>query len=155
MGDFSEHILFGLLTATLVGYLTKDLFSLTVSESIVSVLAIFVGSLTPDIDHKNSYIHRAAKALVALALAGVAFYLPANLGVKYLLAVSVFLLTHLLISNAKIRHRGFTHSISFCLIVGSIFTVVVVMSMGSAIPGLAFGLGLMSHLLLDGEFKLE
>lgn len=155
MGDFSEHVLFGLLTATAVAYLASDLFSLTVTESVVSVLAVFIGSLIPDIDHKKSYIHRAVKSVVSLALGALAFTLPSGIGMKYLLGLLVFLSVHLFVSDMKIRHRGFTHSLSFCMIAFSLFTIAVVLSMGSAVPGIAFGIGLFSHLMLDGEFKLE
>lgn len=155
MGDFSEHILFGLLTATAVAYIAGDIFSLTVAESAVSVLAVFVGSLIPDVDHKNSYIHRAIKSMLALALSGTAFLLPARIEMRFLISVLVFLSVHLFISKMKIRHRGFTHSVSFCMTAVSLFTIAVVLSMGSTIPGIAFGIGVFSHLLLDGEFKLE
>lgn len=155
MGDFSEHILFGLLTATAIAYIAGDIFSLTVAESVVSILAIFVGSLIPDIDHKNSYIHRAVRSMVALALASLAFLLPVGVEMRFLMAVFVFLSIHLFVSRMKIRHRGFTHSVSFCLTAVSLFTIAVVLSMGSAIPGIAFGIGVFSHLILDGEFKLE
>ena len=155
MGDFSEHILFGLLTATGIAYLAGDLFSLTLAESSVSVLSVFVGSLIPDIDHKNPYVHRAVKALIALALAGLVFLVPADIGIRFLFAVLAFLSVHIAVSKMKIRHRGFTHSISFSLTAVSLFTIAVVISMGSAIPGIAFGIGVFSHLLLDGEFKLE
>lgn len=155
MGDFSEHILFGLLTATGIAYLAGDLLSLTLAESAVSVMAVFIGSLIPDIDHKNSYIHRAVKAFLALALAGLAFLVPADVGVRFLMAVMAFLAVHATVSKMKIRHRGFTHSISFSLIAVSFFTIAAVLSMGSFIPGIAFGIGVLSHLLLDGEFKLE
>lgn len=155
MGDFSEHILFGLLTATAVAYLAGDLLSMTLAESAVSVLAVFVGSLIPDIDHKNSYVHRAVKSLVALALAALAFLVPAPMELRYLMAVLAFLSVHMAVSKMKIRHRGFTHSISFSMIAVSLFTIVTVLSMGSALPGIAFGIGVLSHLLLDGEFKIE
>lgn len=155
MGDFSEHVLFGLLTATGVAYLAGDLFSLTPAESAVSVLAVFVGSLIPDIDHRNSYVHRAVKSLVAIVAAAAAFFIPAPLQLRFLVAVLAFLTVHVTVSGMKIRHRGYTHSVSFSLIVASVFTIATVLSMGSAVPGIAFGIGLFSHLVLDGEFKLE
>lgn len=151
MGDFSEHVLFGFLTAAVVAYMAKDLFSLNIFESSVSVMAVLVGSIFPDIDHKNSYIHRSVKAFASILASMAVFLLPLELQLRYFLAVTVLVGVYYAISRLDIRHRGFAHSISFCTITASLFTIFTVLSMGSALPGIALGIGLLSHLLLDRE----
>lgn len=155
MGDFSEHVLFGLLTAVLIAFLTKDMFSFNPFESIASVTAVFVGSVLPDVDHKNSYVHRAVKSMVSLVAGSVAFFLPLPVVQKYLLYITILVTVYWGIGRMKIRHRGFTHSLSFCAIVVSMAVVASVISLGSPVPGVALGVGLFSHLLLDGEIKIE
>jgi inner membrane protein len=155
MGDFSEHILFGFLTAVLIAFLTKDMFSFNPFESIASVSAVFVGSVLPDIDHKNSYVHRAVKAVLSLVAASVAFFLPLSIVQSYGLYIVILVTVYWGIGMMKIRHRGFTHSLSFLAIVASIGIILSVLSLGSPLPGVALGIGLLSHLLLDGEIKIE
>jgi inner membrane protein len=155
MGDFSEHVLFGFLTAVLVAFLAKGLFTFNPFESIASVTAVFVGSVLPDVDHKNSYVHRAVKALISLVSASVAFFLPLPIVQKYLLYITILVTVYWGIGRMKIRHRGFTHSLSFCAIVVSLGVIAAVISLGSPLPGVALGIGLLSHLILDGEIKIE
>ncbi|MFT4892438.1 MAG: inner membrane protein [Candidatus Nanohaloarchaea archaeon] len=155
MGDFSEHVLFGLLTAVLIAFLTKDMFSFNPFESIASVTAVFVGSVLPDVDHKNSYVHRAVKSMVSLVAGSATFFLPLPVVQKYLLYITILVTVYWGIGRMKIRHRGFTHSLSFCAIAVSMAVVASVISLGSPVPGVALGVGLFSHLLLDGEIKIE
>lgn len=155
MGDFSEHVLFGFLTAVLVAFLAKGLFSFNPFESIASVTAVFVGSVLPDVDHKNSYVHRSVKAFVSLLAASVAFFLPLPVVRKYMLYVTIMVTVYWGIGRMKIRHRGFTHSLAFCAILGSLGVIASVLSLGSYLPGLALIIGLFSHLVLDGEIKIE
>lgn len=155
MGDFSEHVLFGFLTAVLVAFLAKDSLIYNPFESVAAVTAVFVGSVLPDIDHKNSYVHRAVKSLISLVSGSVAFFLPLPIAQKYFLYVSILVAVYWGIGKMKIRHRGFTHSLSFGAIVSSVAIIGSVMSLGSAIPGFAMGIGILSHLILDGEIKIE
>ncbi|PSG99114.1 MAG: hypothetical protein BRC29_03230 [Nanohaloarchaea archaeon SW_7_43_1] len=155
MGDFSEHVLFGFLTAVLIAFLTKNMFSFNPFESVASVIAVFMGSVLPDVDHKNSYVHRAAKAVVSLVSASVVFFLPVSVQYQYLLYVVILLSVYWSIGMMEIRHRGFTHSISFCAMTACTGATVSVLTLGSALPGVALGIGLLSHLILDEEFKMD
>lgn len=155
MGDFTEHIFFGLLIASLTAYFTDAWLQISVSETVVSVIAVIAGSVIPDIDHENSYVHRSVKAFASIS-AGliVAVLAEAAVHLKFLSGVVVFLATYLLVSALKPRHRSYFHTISFCVSAASIATLASIYLFSSPVPGVAFGVGTGSHLLLDGEFQL-
>ncbi|MFB6207816.1 MAG: metal-dependent hydrolase [Candidatus Nanohaloarchaea archaeon] len=156
MGDFTEHVLFGFLAAAIVSYFSKGWFEFRVYEMAAASLALIIGSILPDIDHKNSYVHRAAKAFLSLGLAlGVMLLVPLPVHLRFSLAAAVFLLVYVTVSHMKMRHRGFAHSVTFCLMVTAITVVGSAYAMYSPLPGIAAGIGMGSHLLLDGEFKFN
>ncbi|MFB6145647.1 MAG: metal-dependent hydrolase [Candidatus Nanohaloarchaea archaeon] len=156
MGDFTEHILFGFLSAAVISYFVKDSINMVPVESFLASIAIIVGSVLPDIDHKKAYVHRAVKAFVSLgAGAAMIVYLPLPVHLRFTLAAAVFLLIYITFSVIKIRHRGFTHSLTFLAIVASLGVIASVYTVYSVVPGIALGIGIFSHLVLDGEFKIE
>lgn len=156
MGDFSEHILFGFLSASVISYIVKGLLILQPSEALAASIAVVVGSILPDVDHKKSYVHRAVKAFTSIA-AGISavIFLPMPIHQRYVIAAMIFLAVYTSFSLVKIKHRGFTHTISFAAIVTSLAVITSVIFLYSIVPGIALGVGIGSHLLLDGEFKLE
>jgi len=156
MGDFSEHILFGFLSASVISYILKGLLVLQPTEALAASLAVVVGAILPDVDHKKSYVHRAVKAFTSIATGiSAVIFLQLPIHQRYVIAAMAFLAVYTSFSLVKIRHRGFTHSISFATIVTSIAVIASTYLLYSFVPGLALGVGLASHLLLDGEFKLE
>ena len=156
MGDFSEHILFGFLSASVISYILKGMLVLQPAEALAASVAVVVGAILPDVDHKKSYVHRAVKAFTSIA-AGVSavIFLPLPIHQRYVIAAMAFLAVYTSFSLVKIRHRGFTHSISFAAIVTSIGVIASTYLLYSFVPGVALGLGIASHLILDGEFKLK
>jgi inner membrane protein len=155
MGDFTEHVLFGFLTGALVSYFLKQNIALGAPEMAASTLAIVIGSVLPDIDHKNAYVHRAVKAFSSIG-AGVfaVVFLPFQIHYNFVVAAAAFLAVYIGFSRIKMEHRGFTHSLSFTAIVSSLAVISSVSLFGSPAPGVATGLGVLSHLALDWEFKL-
>lgn len=156
MGDFHEHVLFGFFTASAVSFLLRGYIALDNVELLLSVTMLVIGSVLPDIDHKNSYVHRAAKAFASVGSATLSLVLlPFPVHVNFVFAAAIFLLVYTSISSMKITHRGFTHSVGFCTVVASLTALASSYLYASAVPGLAVGLGIFSHLLLDREFKLS
>ncbi|MFB6215638.1 MAG: metal-dependent hydrolase, partial [Candidatus Aenigmatarchaeota archaeon] len=144
------------LSAAVISYFAKDSLNMVPVESFLASIAVIVGSILPDIDHKKAYVHRAVKSFISIGVgAATVVFLPLPIHIRFAIGAAVFLLIFLLFSLVKIRHRGFTHSLSFCVTVASIGVVASVYSVYSVIPGIALGLGILSHLILDGEFKLE
>lgn len=156
MGDFSEHILFGFLTAFIVFHFSSGFLNLTYPQVVASSVGLLAGSILPDIDHKNSRIHRSVRAAVSLG-AGLltGFTLSSALAERSVIFLFSSAVVYLSFSLVKIRHRGFTHSISFAVILMSLGVITSFYTVSSAVPGLALGTGLVSHLLLDTEFKLS
>ncbi|MFB6115618.1 MAG: metal-dependent hydrolase [Candidatus Nanohalobium sp.] len=155
MGDFKEHVLFGFLTASVVSFFLKGWINLGPAEIALSVTMLVVGSVLPDIDHKKAYVHRAAKAFASIGSSiAVLLLFPFPIHINFVFGAASFLLVYTSISSMRIKHRGFTHSLSFCTIVMSLAVIGSVYLYASAVPGIAVGLGVFSHLLLDREFKL-
>lgn len=156
MGDFKEHVIFGLLTAAAASYFLNDYLHLTQPEIIASSITIVIGSVLPDIDHNKAYVHRGAKAFASIGGAVLAvIYTPAPVHVGFALSAAVFLGVYIGFSSIKMKHRGFTHSLAFLLLT-SIATAAMSLSMvTSPVPGVALGLGIGSHLVLDQHFSLS
>lgn len=154
MGDFKEHVLFGLLTAAVLIYFLKEAISLTVLETLTGALAVFLGSILPDVDHKRSYVHRSVKAFTSIST-GIftAFLTPFDIHYRYLAGAVTFVTVYTLFSKIKMKHRGFTHTVTFVVITTSLGVILSTILLETALPGVALGVGLLSHLLLDREFK--
>lgn len=148
-------MLFGFLTAAMVSYFLKQNIALGFPEAVASSLAIVIGSVLPDIDHKKAYVHRAVKAFASIG-AGVfsVVFLPFRIHYNFVVAAAAFLSVYAGFSAISMEHRGFTHSLSFMAIVSSVSVISSVFILSSPAPGLAAGLGVLSHLVLDWEFKL-
>jgi membrane-bound metal-dependent hydrolase YbcI (DUF457 family) len=156
MGDFTEHVIFGLLSAAIVAFLLKGNMALTDMEIIASSIAVVIGSVLPDIDHQNAYVHRAVKAFSAIGAALLSIILlPFPVHVNFVMAAMIFIGVYIGFSKIKMKHRGFTHSIIFTVIVSSLSVVAAVILLSSPVPGIAVGLGIFSHLILDQHISLE
>jgi len=155
MGNFREHVLFGFLSAALVSYFFegKPVFN-SVATTFFS-FTVVIGAVLPDIDHKNAYVHRAAKAFFSIGLAVIGIvYLPLPLHLRFAVAAAVFLISYAGFSSIKMKHRGFTHSLAFLIMVSSGVVIGSFYSFASVLPGVAMALGIFSHLALDQEFKI-
>lgn len=156
MGNFKEHLLFGALVATLTAYLFNHYIHLTLSEKIIALILVFAGSVLPDIDHKNSYVFRATKATLSTGTAVLTILLT-NLEFvyRYLLAAIAFSTVYFSLSLIKMNHRGFTHTITFALMLTAISTAFANLLLNQPVIGLGLTVGVFSHLILDGEFKFS
>jgi membrane-bound metal-dependent hydrolase YbcI (DUF457 family) len=156
LGDFNEHVLFGFILVLSLIVLFDGEISFEAHVILASILTVFIGSVLPDIDHKKAYVHRSVKSFTSIASGVlVLILLPVEVHYRFTAGITVFLATYLIISRKKMRHRGFTHSFSFLLIVSSLTLIPGKFLTGSSIPGIAMGLGILSHLLMDGEVKLS
>lgn len=152
MGDFSEHVLFGFLAAAVAGYVFKGGVSAGFFESLSGLLLLFVGSVLPDIDHDNSYIHRAIKSFLSISAAVLAFFSsPFKIHQSFVVSVLTLSVVYVGISKIRPRHRGFVHSPRFAVYASAAVISTTVLVFNSLIPGTAFAIGIASHLLLDRE----
>ncbi|WEL19569.1 metal-dependent hydrolase [Candidatus Nanohalococcus occultus] len=156
MGDFHEHVVFGFLAAAVTAYFMAEQMALTQLELFCSGLAVVTGSVLPDIDHKKAYAHRAAKSFCAVG-SGITIivYLSYPIHVRFILAALAFLLVYIGFSSIKFKHRGFTHSLSFMFLSTLAGIGLSAYFFASFLPGLALGVGILSHLTLDRHFKIS
>jgi len=145
-----------MLSAAALLYLIKGTISLTLSETVISASLLFIGSILPDIDHKNSYIHRAVKSGLSISTGILTIvFLPTDIQTKILSGIAGFSIVYLTISKIKMKHRGFTHSFSFAAILSSTAFTLGILFTSSFAPGIALAVGILSHLVLDSELKLR
>lgn len=154
MGDFSEHVLFGASLGTVFFVLTSQYLEYASVEVLAAFMTILIGSVFPDIDLKNSYVFRSTKAFVSI-LAGAIVFIYANTSVlnRFSFAVSAFLLVITFFRIVPVHHRGLTHTIKFTVILSSLAVIAGVIAIDTAVPGLGLFIGLISHLILDGELR--
>ncbi len=154
MGDFKEHVLFGFLAAAVTAYFFKQALVVELTELVAASVTLFVGSVLPDIDNKNAYVHRSVKAFSSIASGIIVFMVfPGSPQTRFAASVAALLLVYAAFTAKKIRHRGFTHTVSFVVSLTSLGVIASVILFSSVIPGIALGVGLFSHLLLDGEIS--
>lgn len=156
MGDFHEHVVFGFLAASVSGYFLSEHISLTQLELFGSGLAVVVGSVLPDIDHKNAYAHRAAKSFSAIGAAIILIvYTEFPIHMRFAGSALAFMMVFIGFSSIDFTHRGFTHSLSFMALSTAAGIGFSMYFFASFMPGLALGLGILSHLTLDRHFELR
>ncbi|MFB6182613.1 MAG: metal-dependent hydrolase [Candidatus Nanohaloarchaea archaeon] len=156
MGDFYEHVLFGFSFALLLAYFVGDLVSFSFIEAFMFFSLVFIGSILPDVDHKNSYVHRASKSFLSIFSAVLVFvFLPLAVDMAFVVSSLVLVFVYLGFSTLDFSHRGFTHSIVFGLIVCSLTVIFSSLYLQSFLAGIGSFLGVLSHLILDGELKLK
>lgn len=154
MGNFKEHILFGIITALIAINLLPSNLQLTTTEQLSTIIAVLAGSVMPDIDHKNSYVYRATRATLSTGSGIVALIiLPFEITQNFAVSIVTFVIVYALITKPKIKHRGITHTITFMLATTAISTTLIRLSGQNPVIGLGFGIGVSSHLLLDRELK--
>lgn len=156
MGNFKEHLLFGLLLAVTIYYSFDSHLALSSLEKSIAAILVLIGSVLPDIDHKKSYVFRATLATLSISTATLTFFLvSSDIQIRFAIAVTIFLITYISISMIKMKHRGFTHTITFTLILTATSTVLTRIFLGNPVLGLGLTTGLLSHLLLDRELKFS
>ena len=155
MGNFTEHVVFGLLAASVTMYFLDSYFLLSQTDLALSAIAVIIGSILPDVDHKNAYAHKGAKITVSLGSAVAAvLFLPIPIYLGLAASAGVFTFSYVTFGSIRMKHRGFTHSLSFTAIATSGSVIAAVYLISTPLPGLALLIGILSHLVLDREFKL-
>lgn len=132
------------------------------------VMIVGLSTLLPDIDHKKSKIGRLLTGIgLLIASIGILFAFLVNKGIVFLVdtgesimgnkwsglvIVGIVLASIAFFTSELGTHRGFTHSIAFCVIIALI--VLVLTKFNLQLGTLAF-VGCYSHLLADKKpFKV-
>lgn len=141
------HLLVGFIVGILLILVTHFLlgwFELSLYLIVVYTAIIFIYSLLPDIDHRNSTI---TWIFIGLSIVGMLYGYFYNENIALFLS---FILLALTFIAGFVGHRGFIHSILFAIIVS--FPLYYFFSYQVAILG---AVCFYSHLVADKEyFKL-
>lgn len=156
MGNFKEHILFGIITSLILLQLYEQKIPLNTIEKISTGITILIGSVLPDIDHKNSYVYRATRATLSITMAILTIILaPFQIYENFAIGLIIFATIYTAITSVKIKHRGLTHTITFLLMITALTTVLARATGQNPLIALGLSLGMLSHLILDREFKFS
>jgi len=143
MSGWKNHILFGCIFSLLVlGYLNmlpKDI-------TLIPLFAfICLGSIAPDIDHKDS---KASNLLVfSVLILGILMILNNTPQITL-----IILVVYVIWCFIRPPHRGMLHGITFWLPFGVILLVISFLHFNQIIYPLGFVLGVFSHLILDRKW---
>lgn len=154
--------------------LINNLVSIRINNplSYIFGFAFFVvGSDLPDIDHKDSIIHKVVRMFLMILMAGSSFYLLSGsefvadffseyastfkIPLYWLLSVLVGFISGQAFVRLKSKHRGGIHSSVAAIIYGVLVFIFVysVMSFQAAIfPSISATIGYLLHLGLDKTF---
>lgn len=150
MSSYQTHLIAGISLSFLFYYFIADFLTPTTDVIFISIFFIFLGSVFPDIDHKNSKIHKMVKSFVVLFLMIIFALLSYPNTTAIVLSSSlVGLGTYSFISALKPKHRGVVHSFKFCLASSFLVGIFVYFAFQSIVPGLFFFVSYFSHLILD------
>lgn len=156
MGNFAEHVLFGGCLATLFFIITSNWLEFSYFEIVTGFLIVFLASVFPDIDNKNSYVFRSVKSFISLLISILVFIaVQEPVEIRFFYSAVSFLSILALFKLVPIKHRGITHSSALNIIISGIIMVAGYVLIESIVPGLAAFIGLFSHLLLDGEIDFS
>jgi len=124
--------------------------------AVVTVTFVFLSALMPDLDYEGSKIHQMLRSGTTLFIASfVAYQALSNL----MLAVISFLATAagiwLLIGSLPFKHRGRMHEFKTAVIYSLLVGGLSLLFFNSFLPAIFSFVAYISHLILDGEFKLD
>ena len=145
--DWKSHIVIGFIGTAVILYL------LSISLDLLILLSLFSGlsALLPDIDHDSSKIRKITDKSVIIIAAGYSFLTCRTCGILELVKQTLIItgLYFLIMTFAKPKHRGITHSILFAGMYGA--ALFLFFNIHLAIAGFV---GYVSHLIADREIKI-
>lgn len=150
--NYKAHIFFGVLFSAIFGYVLTSVFKLSISLTLWGYILFFgfVGSIFPDVDMKNSTIVWILLSTSVISLITSLILIKFNLLSSYsygTLYCSLVLLFVSVFFPIIFKHRGFTHSILFNVLVSVPICFINYMF------AISFFIGALSHLILDMHFS--
>jgi hypothetical protein len=145
MAEWKTHLLLGTLLSVIFTITILVLgWAQTSTILIYAPIAVFIGTLLPDIDHHNGMLRTILLGTgILLAIAGLAIQPLLYVGLA--LAATAFIMPYIF------PHRGFIHSITTAAIYGGIALLLT----SSLLIGEIAAFSFWTHLLLDKiPFKL-
>lgn len=154
MPNYQDHLLFGSVLVLIFSYIVGPYMAYSAEAVIVAAAFILLAAIFPDIDHKNSIVHKKLKALVIILVAVIpmaAAYpnVPAMLVSGALAAVGAAYT----FEAVKPRHRGRTHTFTFCVLFAGLTGIFSLVLFGTFLPAVFTFVAYLSHLVLDGTWQ--
>jgi len=155
MGSWKKHLGVGLiieLIVFLILFFGFNWFDINLNMIIKLIIIAFISPLVLDLDHKHGKLRESVTFIgLYIGLAGVLCWLfkILNYTIIMVIGIIVSVLSHLTFYYTK--HRGFIHSIPFCLLFGY-FVYMILLDYKLALFGL---IGCYTHLIADKKpFKM-
>ena len=152
MDSYRKHFLFGAIIEFVfitIMFLWKDWYSHFEFKFVFQILILFtISPLILDLDHRHGKLREAVTFLgLVIGLIGVAgYYFKIDLIILMVFGIIMSSAAYLTVYTTK--HRGFLHSITFCVLYG----VIVYVVLESYQLGLLALLGSYTHLMADKLF---
>lgn len=145
--NYKGHLTVGFLCFCFMTVLLLFHQPITLECLSLGLIVCLLGSLAPDLDHKNSKIHRWSYA--ASIFSGFAIYLLVHK--IYLALVIAILLLIVVFTLSRLRHRGITHHLPGLIIFTAlIYIAFYMLDFDSPITITMFGaIGYFSHIASD------
>lgn len=148
MVDWKTHIIFGVVFTTIIYMILRFFTSIQVKDVyyLLFLPLIIIYTLLPDVDIEGSIIRKFIDTLIFFIIIGsiLIFFLTENNTYLFLsIVVSLIGLCLFLL-----KHRGSVHSL-----IGSILFAAPILFIDTFLACLCM-IAFLSHLLIDGEFKV-
>ncbi len=156
MTNWKNHLIIGIIFSFVFVILTNwklgwyDVKQLDVLFPLIVITLI--SPLILDLDHEMGKLHQTFLLIGTItSLTGLYFLFFTTLNWKPILTIGVLLFSLTFIMGYILNHRGFTHSITFCIL----YSLMIVMLTKSIQLGIVGLIGSYSHLMADEiPFKL-
>lgn len=146
MVNWKTHIIFGLIFTLIIYFIIYAFIEVKTFYYLLFLPLVIIYALLPDIDIEGSIIRKFIDALIFFIIIGcVLIFFLTNNNIYLILSIIIALIGLCLF---LLKHRGNVHS----LITGILFALPVLF-IDKLLAGLCL-VAFLSHLLIDGEFKI-
>jgi inner membrane protein len=152
MPNHYTHLFLGISSAFLLYLILQKALDLNTDLILIIFFVSTISAVFPDIDHRNSKVHRSVKSFIILLFViylGIMLYPGPEIFLLPFLAVALYFL----FSFVKPRHRGITHSLGFCTLFAFFVGLFSYFFFGSSIPAFFSFVSYLSHLIADRFWK--
>lgn len=146
------HLFIGISSAFFLYSILSQFLAFSPELIFLIFLTSSISAVFPDIDHRNSKIHKSVKSFIILILViylAIKLY-PSNF---VLLLPFLALVLYALFSVLKPRHRGITHKFEFAALFSAVIAILSHLYFGSMIPSFFAFVSYSSHIIADKIWK--
>lgn len=155
MPGYQDHLLVGSLLSAILITVLSSFLTFTPEFIVLTTFVILIGSVMPDVDHREAKIHRLLRAFLVVLFGGTAALL-AYPALSWMVVAGIMTGggVWLLFESIKPQHRDITHTMRAALVFGVFISTVGWLAFESVMPGVLGFSAYLSHLLLDGTLRI-